>query len=323
MYRSQKVLMGILVVVLLALPVFAGDPGPVPDQYYSFSYGFTTDMYSEFERISMKDGWGSLSWSIDLPPFSPTPFGLAFDVDGTMYTTLNTLGAPEDVSSQFARVDTVTGEVTLIGEAFPFNTAGGDIDSCGNYYATGFEVPALGYIWGNSNLYRINKETGEPILLGDTGKTNWMDLAFDASGTLWATTENELYTLDTSTGAATFVTEIHGVPNADAPDFMEVMSIAFDSKDRLYGTAMTTYYFDPDWSPVMQIDIESGEADIVGYTHQVYNHGGDIMPKMVKVAHLKGNDQYACVIIGMRDLDAHLAHGDYVPGAGGAGCDCP
>jgi len=314
---------GFLVLLLLTLPVLAADPGPVPDEYYSFSFSFTTGMYSEFERISTKDGWGSLSWSIDLPPGSPTPFGLAFDVDGSIYTTLNTLGAPEDVRSQFAQVDGVTGEVTLIGAPFPINTAGGDIDACGNYYTTGFEVPALGYIWGDSNLYRIDKQTGVPTIVGDTGKTNWMDLAFDAEGTLWATTENELYTLDTTTGAATFVTEIHGVPNEAPPDFMEVMSIAFNHKGQLYGTAMTVDYFDPDWSPVLKIDTDTGDGKVVGYTHQVYNHGGDIMPKMVKVAHLKGNGNYQCVTIGMRDLDAHLKHGDYVPGAGSTGCDCP
>jgi hypothetical protein len=233
------------------------------------------------------------------------------------------MGEPDQVWSQFARVDTATGAVTLIGAPFPINTAGGDIDACGNYYATGFEVPALGYIWGDSNLYRIDKLTGVPILVGDTSKTNWMDLAFDSEGTLWATTENELWTLDTETGAATFVTEIHGVPNEDPPDYMEVMSIAFDSKGDLYGTAMTVYYFDPAWSPVMKIDTKTGKTELLGYTNQVYNHGGDIMPKYVSVAHRQGNGDYKCTKIGMRDLDAHLAHGDYVPGSAGHSCECP
>ena len=47
----------------------------------------------------------------------------------------------------------------------------------------------------------------------------------------------------------------------------------------------TVSYFDPDWSPVMKINTESGETTLIGYTHQVYKHGGDILPKMVKVAH--------------------------------------
>jgi len=323
MTRSALVVICCVLGLFISTPAPAADTHPVPDQYYSFSWNFAAGMYSEFEQISMRDGYGSLIWSIGQPAGSPTPTGLAFDVDGSMYTTLNVFGAPTDVQSQFARVDTLTGEVTLIGDPIPINTAGGDIDACGNYYATGFEVPALGYVWGDSNLYRINKTSGEPILIGDTGKTNWMDLAFDPDGTLWATTENELHTLDPNTGAATFVTEIHGVPNAAPPDFMEVMSIAFDSKGDLYGTAMTTYYFDVDWSPVMKIDTKTGDTDLLGYTHQVYNHGGDIMPKFVKVAHRKGNGQYKCITIGIGDLPAHRAHGDYVPGTDGNSCDCP
>jgi hypothetical protein len=316
-------LLAVVVVMAMVVPVLAGKAEPVPDEYYSLSWDDTTGMYSEFEHISMRDGLGSLTWSLDQDPWSPTPTGLAFDVDGTMYTTLNVFGPVEIVQSQFARVDAITGEVTLIGDPVAINTAGGDIDACGNYYATGFEIPALGYVWGDRNLYRIDKLTGEFLPIGDTSKSNWMDLAFDSEETLWATTENELWTLDTVTGAATFVTEIHGVPNAGEPYNLEVMSIAFDSHGDLYGTAMNAFYEGPDGSPVLKIDSETGETDLIGYTHQISNHGGDIMPKHVTVAHRQGQGDYKCTTIGMRDLDAHLAHGDYVPGSAGHSCECP
>jgi len=45
-----------------------------------------------------------------------------------------------------------------------------------------------------------------------------------------------------------------------------------------------------------------------------YNHGGDILPMEVRIAHLEGDGTYQGVTISMNALAAHLAHGDYVPG---------
>ena len=252
-------------------------------RYYSLAYGIWA--YSELEEIDTKKGIGDPIRSLGLQFVGDgvtsvgwTPFGLAFDVDGTMYITQNIIAFdPSLVRSQLARVDSETGEVTAIGEPVPFNTSGPDIDADGNMYVCGFQVEALGYVWGNSSLWRIDTETGEFIEVGDTGHTNWMDLAFDSQGTLWGTFDNELYIIDTTTGASTFVTEIYGVPDAEDPRFMEVMSIAFDKRDVLYGTAMTVYYQDPNGSPIMRIDTVTGDATLLGYTQQPYNHGGDIL----------------------------------------------
>jgi len=303
-------------------------PSPVPGGYYSFD--FETFAYSAFERISLKTGEATHIWSIDLQPdprpwvMGPMPLGLAFDLDGAMYTTLNILSYdPNEVQSQFARVDTKTGQVTLIGEPFNMNTAGGDIDACGNYFATGFQVDHLGYVWGDGCLYRFDKYTGERTRVGCTGMTDWMDLAFDSTGTLWATTQNKLFTISTTTGERTFVSDIAPVPDAGDPHYMEVMSIAFDDRDVLYATAMTTFYDDPRGAPVMRIEPQTGVATLLGYTHQYYNHGGDIMPTTVKVAHRKPQGDFMCLTIRMNDLKAHLAHGDYVPGTGGHTCACP
>lgn len=302
-------------------------PLPVlPGGYYSFFLEFDFGGYNRFARINTSTGKADPLWSIGLTPEQGlTPLGLAFDVDGSMYTTLNYMSfVPEECYSRFARVDTETGAVTFIGPTFPMNTCGGDIDACGNYYVTGMDVPHLGYIHGDGYLYRFDKQTGLATQIGFTGMTDWMDMAFDSQGRLWSTTQNKLFVLDTETGAASFVTDIYGVPDADPPRNMEVMSIAFDKNDVLYGFGVTVYYDDPRGSPVMQIDATTGVATLLGYSYtQWYGHGGDFMPTQVRVCHVAGRGRYVPIKIGLESLAAHQAHGDIVPGLNGASCDCP
>lgn len=285
MRRIPVLLLPLIVLAsLFVSPVLAKSPnaGLQPGGYYSGS-GF---FYDVVELIHTKKGIGVpvLPMGLDFTAgdnetsFGWATFGLTFDVDGTMYIIQNIAAFdPGQVRSQLARVDSRTGEVTPIGDMVPFNTSGPDIDADGNLYVCGFQVDALGYIWGNSSLWRVDKATGEFTEVGDTGHTNWMDLAFDSAGTLWATFDNDLYTIDPATGASMFVTEIHGVPDAGDPRRMEVMSIAFDKQDVLYATAMTVYYEDPNGSPILRIDTTTGDAELLGYTEQPYNHGGDIL----------------------------------------------
>lgn len=297
--------------------------GPAPGGYYSFRW--EEFAYSGFERINTRTGLADVIWHIGLTAEEGvTPLGLAFDLDGTMYTTLNYMDfTPENCWSQFARVDGATGEVTRIGPIFPMNTCGGDINSRGEYYVTGMDVPPLGYIHGDGYLYRFDKRTGEATQIGFTGMTDWMDMAFDSQDRLYATTQNKLFILDTTTGAGTFVADIAPVPNAAAPDLMEVMSIAFDDKDVLYGTAMTVWYDDPRGSPAFRIDAQTGAATLLGYTEQYYNHGGDIYPTQVDICHLTGNGKYVPMTVSMNALAAHRAHGDIVPGVDTTDCGCP
>lgn len=309
-----------------------GGPATIrPGEYYAM---FWNDIdYGDFSRINRHDGQASLVWQLDAPMvFNEDPwyagwvtFGFAFDVDGTMYSTFNIVSTdPGEVRSQFGRIDRETGEVELYGPIYDFNTAGGAIDACGNFYVCGFQVDILGYIWGNDNLYRIDKVTGEFIEIGPTGHTHWMDLAFDRDGVLWGTFDNELYTIDTETGASTLVTAIYGVPDAGPPNMMEVMSIAFDKHNVLYGTGLTTFFNHPEGSPVMRIDTGTGEATLLGYSQTTHaNHGGDIMPTEVRVAHLLPNGRYNCITINMNALPAHLARGAFVLGSAGHPCECP
>jgi hypothetical protein len=314
------------------LDALTSETALLPGGYYSLFWLDETGNYSEFSLINTKTGGADFVWRLQFPfggngetSFGWIPFGIAFDVDGSMYMTHNILAFdPAEVRSQFARIDSETGEVTTIGEPVDFNTSGGDIDDCGNFFVCGFQVNALGYVWGNDLLWRVDKVTGEFIEVGPTGFTNWMDLAFDHDGILWGTFDNELYTIDTETGASTFITEIHDVPDAGDPYHMEVMSIAFDKHNILYGTCLTVYWVHPDGTPVMQIDPYSGETVLLGYSHTAdYNHGGDIMPTEVNVCHRKGNGGYVPITISLNALPDHLAHGDIVPGTAGQDCGCP
>lgn len=349
-----------------AVPARAGGPDLVPGGFYSFYADGTYGNYTDLELISPTDGAGTYvftvfpEWTPPLPApvappgkmFFPSPFGLSFNVDGSMYTFVSWLNATSDGFldptwqepwSQLARVDTRTGVMTYIGEPVALHYAGGEIDGCGSMYVTGFSVgdPATydpvtntftpNYIFGDSNLYRVTLATGARTLIGDTGRTDWMDLAFDAQGRLWATTKNELWQIDTATAKATFVTAIHGVPQEDPridpanEGYMEVMTIAFSSEGKsetLWATAMRGFSYDFGNAPVMTIDTRTGNATLVGWTDKAFNHGGDTMPTKVKVCHRTGNGKYNPITVALEALPAHRAHGDLVPGVD-RGCGCP
>lgn len=273
-----------------------GDP---QSAFYTVTWAPENGPTPTLSTIDIRTGIGTPIVAFQIDPndgykgaFS-TPFGVAFDVDGTMYTTVNWAdGVREHSSSRLAKVDILTGELTYIGSPYSINFAGPEMDRSGNIYSTGFTVgdPATGgdppVVFGDSYLYTLDKNTGEATRIGDTGHTEWMDLEFDSKGQLWATFGNKLYTLDTQTGESTFVTEIVGVPQDNVPGvcpedwpYMEVMSLAFDDQDVLWATAMRglSNCEEVD-SPVMRIDTQTGHATVVGYTHLGYNHGGDIMP---------------------------------------------
>lgn len=291
-----------------------------------------------FTRVDMRTGVGSLLQPLDTSV--GFLFGLTFDLDGTCYAFPAFGPQAASNTSVLAKVDPVTGAMTPINGDSPYDLifAGPDIDSHGNLFVTGFTVgppedPENFQWYGGSSLWRVDKATGALTEIGDTGNGEWMDLAFDSHDRLWTTARNELWTLDTQTGEATFVTDIHGVPQADLPgdgcpedwQWMEVMTLAFDQRDVLYAAAMRGFSSCLEFinTPVMRIDTHTGQATVIGYLQTGGQcHGGDIMPTAVRICHRSRGDHFVPMTIPLSALPAHRAHGDFVPGVDPGDCGC-
>lgn len=291
--------------------------------------------------LDTRTGLGTLGPIIDLATArAMISFGLTFDLDGTCYTFMSFLDGQN--AGYLARVDLQTGAVTPVNIDTPYDIifAGPDIDAEGNLWVTGFTVgppedPENPAWWGGYDLWKVNKATGALTLVGDTRigtggefAGEWMDLAFDSQGRCWTTCRNKLFLLDTTDGHATYVRDITGVPTTYIPDdecpddwqYVEVMNMAFDDHDVLWGSAIRGFSPCTGFinAPVMRIDVNTGEATVVGYAYTGgQNHGGDIMPASVKIAHRTARGSFVEMTVAMSALPAHLAHGDYVPGTVG------
>ena len=219
----------------------------------------------------------------DVPPPDPPAAATlaisgAFSADGTtLYTLLNTVSETADhVSSQLATINQTTGKITPVGLTHPFNLVAMEVDDNDTILATGFDLnpnpvfPGLNW-FGDSVLYQINKVTGALTPVGETNINDGpiMDLAIDASGSVWATTRNRLWTLNTTTGASTHKADISGVTDG-RPVGAEIMGIYFDSNNTLFGTDVVT-------GDLFTIDTTSGNATFIGATGLANPHGGDIL----------------------------------------------
>jgi hypothetical protein len=105
-------------------------------------------------------------------------------------------------------------------------------------------------------------------LIGDTGIDRIMDFAFDSAGTMWATTGNELYTIDTATAASQHAASISGVETATNDPNAEIMGIMFDENDVLYATAFI------ESAPLFTIDIVTGQTTVDAKPGLSFPHGG-------------------------------------------------
>ena len=172
-------------------------------------------------------------------------FGNAFDLDGTMYATLN--------ASRLGTVDLTTGAATVVGN-LPTNMYAIEFDSAGNLYGLGW----------NGFLYRLDKSNGSGSAIGYTGIRSTMDLAFDSGDRLYATVGGRLYQVDTGTGTQLSAIRITlGSAN---------MGIMFDENDTLWATL---YRRD---SALYTLDPSTGVGTFVHNSRMYYPHGGDIYP---------------------------------------------
>ncbi len=134
-------------------------------------------------------------------------------------------------------VNPSTGAETLVGSLVNAQNAPGlDFRSDGVLYAT---ANTLGGQTGGTSLATINKSTGLVSIIGSLGVSNMGAIAFDQNDILYGATENKdvapfgaLYTINTSTGVATLVTEIRSSLNLPHPGGFS--SIQFGCDETLY-----------------------------------------------------------------------------------------
>jgi hypothetical protein len=129
----------------------------------------------------------------------PNITGITWDAaTGTMYAITSDL-----IQSQIGTLDTATRIVTPIGSSTTVCPGGISISA-----SPGGSLFVVDIV--NDNLYRFNKTTGVPALVGSLGvNTNFgQDAQFDVDGILyWAayTSGPQLRTIDTATGSSAFI----------------------------------------------------------------------------------------------------------------------
>lgn len=250
---------------------------------------------SNLGTIDTATGLGSDVGSFGLPGFPTIANSAAFDYDdqATLYTIVSTLGNEATANSYLGTIDPASGTITQVASPWNKNLLALEIDQTGRLLGVGFtsgEIPGVPpslQLYGDTTLYEIDKSTGHLTSLVDLNIPRVMDLAVDSVGTVFGTTGNVLYTIDSNVGATSQV-DITGVGGG------EIMGIMFGDDDTLYATAFT-----PD-SPLFTIDVASGVATPFGGTATptglVLPHGGDIATAQTAAGVLKG----------MMDAVAHM-----------------
>lgn len=189
---------------------------------------------------------------------------LAFSPDGTLlYTVAHSYppGSSNTTLEQLATINPSTGQATLIGSLFPFRVGimPMAVSSSGTIFAAGTSAGSLA-----NTLLTIDPLTGQPTAVGAFGVPGMMDFAYDPNGTLYGATTTKLYTINTSTGAATLVSPFSGVSS--------VMGITFDAAGDLFATNFSAT------SSLYSVDRTTGAATLVGQTGVSDVHSADVQP---------------------------------------------
>jgi hypothetical protein len=126
---------------------------------------------------------------------------------------------PEGSGSILATVSKATGGVTDVGPTLDGQVAV-------RIGAIAFQ-PGTGTLYGvsyNSELYQIDPATGAlTLLFSDLGTGGAIGLTFDCAGTTLYGAEDDLFTIDTSTGTVDFIGELGLVAATD--DFVENLTV--------------------------------------------------------------------------------------------------
>ena len=164
---------------------------------------------------------------------------VALSKDGTLYSvcgpndfadTQHKYGCMTPGPQQLATIDPKTGHAAMFGAPVEkLNVMALEFAPDGTLYAVGDPNPASPTF---NTLYTVDQKTGAFTAVGSTGvqaPNFFMDLAFDARGTMFGASMFGLFTIDRKTGTATKVVEFVGGG--------VVMGLGYNAKqDKLYAT---------------------------------------------------------------------------------------
>ena len=163
---------------------------------------------------------------------------VALSREGTLYSVCGPLKVDDPSKyfcmtpgpQQLATIDPKTGRATMFGEPVEkLNVMGLEFAPDGTLYAVGDANPASPTF---NTLYTVDQKTGAFSAVGSTGVPApefFMDLTFDAAGTMYGSSMHSLFTIDRKTGTATKVVDFVGGAG--------VMGLSFDkTHNRLYAS---------------------------------------------------------------------------------------
>ena len=172
-------------------------------------------------------------------------------VGSVAYTIVNTF---DPTFQQLATLDLAKGTATVVGSRLPpFGLPPQALDIMGMTCSREGTLYAIGDFDPNdsnfNSLYTIDRETGQPTLIGstgikvppeeDSGRGFFMALAFAPDGTLYGANDFALYRIEPSTGQATEIVPFVGVTKPPA-----VMGLAISSD---------AHFYIADWVPASRV----------------------------------------------------------------------
>lgn len=157
------------------------------------------------------------------------------------------------------------GTLVTIDRATGHATTVGVSTGVGNMMSLAFAQDGTLYAgsWSNNNLYTINASTGAASLVGNLGFGGIMDLDFDSQGNLYALSD-ALYRVDRVTGHGTLVSNLANTC---------LMGMAIDAADRFLATDYCSNN-----SPLYQVNTSNGALTNLGASGIGRLMGGAIAP---------------------------------------------
>lgn len=233
----------------LLLSLLFAPPSARSAEHPSLLYA-TAEAGSKFVAFSLEAKRARVIGDIGFPWSVP----LAFCPPGGVPYTITNIFDP--ASAQLATLNLGTGAATLVGSPLgqALNIMGMTCSPDGTLYAVGQSDSANPDF---NSLYAVDRKTGLASRIGATGVLDPSDpsgfsgflmaLAFAPDGTLYGVNTNSLFSIDPSTGLATKVVDIVGVPL--------VMGLAIDSDGNFYVSN-----FLPPPSSIYALNVATGVA---------------------------------------------------------------